>query len=620
MSGTLVIAARELRANTRIFVISAAFAVWPFLAALLPTSRGNREEVIVVMGGFIAVAVGCGLAVALGISTIGRELSERRMSFYFGKPVSAAAIWFGKAGAAILTAVSCFAFIAVPAYLASPQTWRTRWLGDVQPLILAALVIAGLFFISHYVSTILRSRSLLLGVDIICLLLLVTGLYLILRPVAVGGAGDLAMLILISMGVLAAALLVVAPVWQLSRGRTDVRRGHAALSRLMWTVLGVALLIVAGYVAWLVSVDPAELQDVRFVAQPARGNAIFVSGVGEGRGEYASNFLIDGRTGRSRRLWGMPRWWGGTFSEDGEVFSWLQPVGVLKVTGFELYTTRVAGGKSVASGITMSLTGKTTLSKDGSQVAVIDGSLVSLFDVASHRLLAAGAGLDRQSNHYVLFAGPGVLRIVELPRSTRDATIVRVFELDMRRRTMSKTGEQVLPGGRDVSLSLSGDGTRMFVRGVNTIIDGRTAGLVARVNGDGSPAASGILHDGTVATITPKVPRLQVYSRDGLPLRVIALPGVDRAVLSGEIDGGKLIVVGSSGLPGSPAGERRMFLIDVRRGVIERVVKGLLGPLPDWSEGRLIRYAADQRLVLLDKRETLLAFDPRTGVVGKLKM
>jgi hypothetical protein len=49
-------------------------------------------------------------------------------------------------------------------------------------------------------------------------------------------------------------------------------------------------------------------------------------------------------------------------------------------------------------------------------------------------------------------------------------------------------------------------------------------------------------------------------------------------------------------------------------------VNGLLGPLPSWDDGRLIRYAADQRLVVLDRHETLLTFDPRTGVVGKLKL
>jgi hypothetical protein len=81
-SGTLVIAARELRANTRIFFISAVFAALPFLASLLPSARGDRAGVIVVFGGFLSIAVGFGLAVAQGISTIGRELSERRMSFY----------------------------------------------------------------------------------------------------------------------------------------------------------------------------------------------------------------------------------------------------------------------------------------------------------------------------------------------------------------------------------------------------------------------------------------------------------------------------------------------------------------------------------------------------------
>ncbi|MEO8383468.1 MAG: hypothetical protein ABI779_27675 [Acidobacteriota bacterium] len=618
MNGTLVIAARELRANTRIFIISAVLAVWPFLASLLPTARGHRAEVIVVLGGFLSVAVGLGLAVALGISTIGRELSERRLSFYFSKPVSPAAIWFGKAGAAIVTSVLSFALIALPTYFTSPQTWRLHWLGDAQPVVVAALVIAALFFLSHFLSSILRSRSAYLAFDVIALLLLLAGLYAVVRPLALGGAGDTAKIILVSMGAIVAGALVVGPVWQLANGRTDAKRGHAALSRAVWSILGGALLLAGGYVAWLISGYASDLKDVHFVEQPGHGTAFLVSGTGAGRGEYVSTFLIDQRKGDSRRL-SVPKWWGGNFSEDGTVYWWLQPLGLFNFTGLELYTIPVAGGSSVASGITMTPNGSATLSSDGSRVVVVDGALASVFDLATGKLLASGGGLDFRANHVVIFLGPDLVRIVEAPRDARDITVVRVYELDVRRRTMSKTGEGQYPGSRGTSLSLSGDGSRILVRGISTIADGRTAGLVARLNGE-VPASSAVLYDGTVATITPNRPRLQLYSRDGLPLHDIPLPDAERAFLSGEIEEGKLIVAGSRGLPGKGGMHWSLLIIDVRRGVVERVVPDVLAPLPRWQYGRLAHYTADQKLVVVDLHETLYTLDPRTGALQKVKL
>ncbi|HEX6158560.1 MAG TPA: hypothetical protein VF111_00240, partial [Thermoanaerobaculia bacterium] len=63
-------------------------AVLPFAATLAPAMRGWDKAMIVgFFGGMLGVALGLGLAIALGATTIGRELSDRRLSFYFAKPV-----------------------------------------------------------------------------------------------------------------------------------------------------------------------------------------------------------------------------------------------------------------------------------------------------------------------------------------------------------------------------------------------------------------------------------------------------------------------------------------------------------------------------------------------------
>jgi ABC-type transport system involved in multi-copper enzyme maturation permease subunit len=100
MNATILIASRELRDRSRLFLIAAVMAVVPFLVALM--LRRDRQMGMAAVALFLGVAYSGGLALMLGVSTIGRELTEKRLSFLFARPVSPAAIWFGKAAAAFL--------------------------------------------------------------------------------------------------------------------------------------------------------------------------------------------------------------------------------------------------------------------------------------------------------------------------------------------------------------------------------------------------------------------------------------------------------------------------------------------------------------------------------------
>ncbi len=615
MNGTLVIAARELRESGRVFAICLVLATLPFLAALLPGARGNRDDVIAAVGGFLAIAVGLGLAIALGWSTIGRELTEKRMSFYFAKPVKPAAIWFGKASAALAISLGCFALIAVPAYLAVPDAWRVYWLEDTVPLAIGAVMIVELFLVSHLLSSILRSRSYLLAVDLVCLTVAIAALFLIMRPVLLGGSMDVTIGILLSVGIAASVILAVAPAWQLAQGRTDLRRGHAALSRFMWVALGSVLLIVGAYVAWMVSIGPADLEEVTQVEQAGRGEGVLVSGRGVGRGGHASSFLINRRTSAYERL-PVPQWWGSRFSDDGQVLIWQQPSGLLNVARLEVYATRMSDGKSFATGITMHPYASSMLpSPDGSRLAIVENRNVVVYETATGKLLAAGGRFDSSARHALFYPAPDVVRIVEYNASV-SSMVLRVFELNVSARVMRRIGEQTFPTNRRGTVSLSGDGTRMLVRGANLIVDARTLEVIARIPIDGI-----MLHDGSVASIASGSQRLRIFSRDGAPLHDIALPGAPRAFVAGEIDGGKVLVVGVARVRADTTGSgRKMFVVDARRGVVERVVSDLRGPLPkaNWFDARLTRYAAGQQLVAVDAEGKLVTWDPRTGAVRKM--
>ncbi|HEX6096820.1 MAG TPA: hypothetical protein VF432_10895 [Thermoanaerobaculia bacterium] len=588
MRAAWIIAAREVREKSRLFLLCAALAVVPFAATLLPGTSGQAADTIAVVGRILSATLGLGIAVTLGTS-IARDLAERRMSFYFSKPVSASAIWIGKAAAAVFIMVACFAVIGVPAMLASGRAWaltNPQWMGA------AALAMVTLYLLTHTLSTVFRSRSPLIAADFVFLVVAVAVTWLIVRPLFFGIAWGTPP-ILYALGAAVVAVLAIAPVWQLANGRSDIRRSHAALMRFVWPAIGVVLLIAGGFVAWLTHV-PAEELAIAYIDQPQRGSQVMVSGAAPGRFDYETSFLLDRATGRVTRL-GTPLWWGAQFSDDGRVAAWLQPVGLFTVRGLELHT---AAGPT---GITMPLAARFGLSGDGSRVAISNGSLVSVHEVATGRLLASAAGFDGRSRHLMFFVTPDLLRVIEHEPRLGAATALRIFDFDVRARKTRKTGERLLNSQRD-AVSVSGDGSRMFLPTLNAIADGRTGETLAQL-AVANVTDSEVLHDGRVVLITrePGAYHLRTFERDGTPRHDVPLRQAP-IWIAAETETGKLILAEHG---------KTMVVVDLARGAIERTLPGIRGPIPRWSrDPRLPRYAADQQFAAIDAKGKLTFWRP----------
>ena len=164
MKNALVIAAREFEEKRFVAYAAVAFAILPFILAAIPGVSGKSPRDVMAMSALIfgttfAVAV----AVISGVSFIGRDLSDGRMSFYFSRPAGSLSIWFGKLTAGILMIVGTFGLIILPARLAAGEHW-TRIISSTSTwsvLYLLTIAIA-LFLIAHVISTFARSRSPLL--------------------------------------------------------------------------------------------------------------------------------------------------------------------------------------------------------------------------------------------------------------------------------------------------------------------------------------------------------------------------------------------------------------------------------------------------------------------------
>ena len=606
MSHTMVIASRELRERKRVFLMAAAMAVLPFLATLLPAAKGNRPEVIGMVSGFLAVALCLGTALAYGATTIAGDLAERRLSFYFSKPVSPAALWFGKTLAAMAASIACFAIIAVPSMLVIGSNWRNMWLGNALSFGILGLAMVVLYLFTHALSTMVRSRSVLVGVDFVLLVATVGAIFFIVRPVLLGGAQRVALTMLIAIGVAFLAILAGAPVWQLAQGRTDIKRSHAALSRVLWIAVAVVLVVASAYVMWLVSVDVDDLKEIVDVRQSPAGNAVTITGVGSGRGDYVASFLVDSANNRTTKL-SSPAWWGDMhFSQDGRVAAWLQPVFVMGPNWqLELYTRRLdqPDAKIIATGISAAAPPSLVLSADGSRAAVVHGGTISVYDLGRNKLLTS-VGIESGSRK-MFFMNNDVLRV--LKTRIKSATI-DIADLNVPAKKMTTVGQ--IEATSIHALSFSADGSRLVNPRRGVLADGRTGATIATLPVTAQSMFTGVaLPDGGVAVVkrdAANVCHLYTFDANGQPVRDITLPAYG-GFIAGQLGDHKLIISAHVQPKPAPHGQnRRIFVVDLAKGAIERTIDAVKGPMPQYSEPRLMRYRDGQQFTGVDANGKLV--------------
>jgi hypothetical protein len=605
MNAITVIAARELRDRSRLFIVAACMAVLPFLAVMVPAARANRPLVIASVAAFLAIAYSSALALAIGVSMVGGELAEKRFSFYLAKPIGVAAIWFGKVAAALLTVFGTAAIIAIPAWLGARSGWRELWMmgsDALAPLIVAGCVV--LLFVGHGLSTIVRSRSPRVAADFVLLGLAVLATLLLARPLTLGGAFNQAGWLAIALAGVFLLALIFGPVWQLWRGRVDARRNHAALSNVVWSVVTVALLAGAGYVFWFTHPPLSALEHTYVSVQDPSGRWTCVAGPVRHRGPYFAAFLIDTAGGRERIA--VPVIGAAAFSADGWTLAWMEEELLPPGRTFRLYTRRLEkGAKQVATPVSTTWPYFRLLSDDASRVVFLRNGNVEVYETATGRLLVA-ARMSASNIETMYFATPNLVRIIDSPQA---ATGMRMRELDVGRRTMVETGH-LQTGVKDRGVMRSADGSRLFLRSSAGVFDARSgARLVSSPVVPRSASGATLLRGGS--SIVIRDGKLYHMDTGGKIVAVIALPVVSAAV-SGEVGEGKVLLA-------SMVHEKdQMMVVDLVARRITLIVPHVHGPYPRWDD-LTPQFAEDATLVANGDNGELLLWDVRTGKTRRLE-
>jgi hypothetical protein len=616
-----------------LLLAAAVTGLFPFAVPLLPglvaADPAELRSGTALALGLIFSAV---VAVTLGASVIAAELAERRLGFYFSRPLAGWAIWAGKLAGGVVLCAGAALLVLLPALLFNRQIeiGTPWWLGDSAirslPAFLAVLVLctALLFIATHVVSSMARSRSpwllLDLGAAFTVAALVWNARLLLVRQSAFLALSRGFVCFLLA----AAAACLLASAVQVTRGRTDLRRGHRLLSLTLWSVMGLATLGFAAYARWVVNASPDDLEVISAVTPARSGPWIGLRGQVAGRGDYNPSFLFDTSSGRFYRISASPYYllWGlqPTISPDGRRAAWIDT----SAGGLDLKTLDLTrpGAKPASTSVSLeSWPFYVALAPGGTRIAIISDSKLTVDDLATGRLLASVALETTADGSFALrFPDDRHLRLFQAPLdwASREPRSLSVLDLDLESgRLVKRSDTSIAPTLSD--WAVNADGSRAAVRSGDRLVllDPGAGAALADLPLTGTLASIVFLSDGRLLVHERTGPSavLRLVDRNGAELRRFPFTTF-RLLLGSEVAPGRLALT-------APGWSTILLDLDTGRttalsGLVPAVRSaGASGPQ---SAASRLFFRASGELVLLDpatgRQTTLLKTRPRSSLSG----
>jgi hypothetical protein len=613
MRALLAVAAREVVERRMLLGLGLVGAVVPLAYPYLGVPRDAWRFLCVAYAFSLTVAT----ALLAGGSVIGRDLAERRLGFFFARPLSTASLWGGKMLAALVLTATTLALASLPlSWLGlgdvTGEGWTKVTVGS------GSLALVALIGLAHAASVGYRSRSPWFTADLILTAAAAFWTAHLVRTLL----ADWLIPPVVTLLALAAAAPTLASAAQLAIGRTDARRGHAALSLVLWTVLFTGLALVQARTYWLVHPRWSDLLSADSVESSPRGDWIAVVGPARGRGRMPWAFLTNLATGRSMLIGSARSSF--VFAASGRRAAWVSQVredldtttvSVLDLDGPDLeprsQTLPWRSERSIAI----------ALSPDGSRLLAFERGAAVVVDLDGRRpplRVPFPAGFLWQA----AFIDAGRVRLFHNDQSKAFVGLLRILDLDVATGSLTEAGRIATRGNSWVRMSP--DGTRLLTvdrpdRHPSLALYTATGSHVATLRAAGAATtqiAADFLADGRIVVVQkdPSV-RLHVYSADGAEQRAVELADRwSRARLGGEAAAGQYLM----GLSTANDTERQTVTVDLASGRIVRREAGLLPASWIWPFTRdagALRAAPGSRATRLFKGDgdVLVEVDPSTG-------
>lgn len=613
MRGFLAVFERELVERRLLAVASLAFGLIAVAVPLMPGIQVGGLTPPEVRGGAalgFALVMSLLTAVFLGGSVLASDLLERRMGFYFARPLSGWSLWSGKIAAALVLTFGTGLLVLLPAALIGSSfdaggVWgmgMTWTVNGAEAFTLWLIGVLLLLFGTNAFSVMVRSRSPWVALDIAALALVAAVIWsarnrLLMAGVGVAPAREWWVdplnvfawmgntLVLVTL-----AALFFAGAVQVVRGRTDVRRAHRSVSATLWgtlIALGIAFQVLA---LWWVRATPADLMGATQVVGAPNGSSSWIGfdGPAAHRPGYSPAFLYDVASGRtlSTGMGTLAEWWGLPLriSADGSRAVWPEFQGLPFHSPLGLYRLDLRRPGAEPEPTRISFLGRPegfALSPDGRRLAVASRQRLTVEDVDTGRLLASAGYEGEVWFSRLAFIGPDRVRLYRYPTewetSSGERRSFEILELDLATGKLAATGS--VKGLRTLTgWGLSPDGERMILlnRRQCRLLDARTGELLADF-GTGEGISPSFLNDGRVALASP-TGELRILDRNGVQeLRRFQLPNVRTLIPVDQPAPGSLRVVTSR--TGESKDPWDLRILDLEKGTVQALGEVKLLPL-----------------------------------------
>lgn len=259
MRGALAIAAREIAERKLVFFGAFLAGLLPLGLPLLPAFPGDAHHARSVAMLLLATAITAAFPLFFGATMLASDISEKRLAFYFSRPLPATSIWAGKLLGAFLISFGCAALASAPVLLLDGEAAFSlaTGLSWERSLALAVSGVLLLLLLAHVAASIVRLRSAWIIPDSALAVVFAVAIALSIRRLFLAGFRSLyepwrsPARSLWFLPVALVAILLAASCVQIIDGRTDARRSHGALSATLWGLTAVFAAILGGLAWWV---------------------------------------------------------------------------------------------------------------------------------------------------------------------------------------------------------------------------------------------------------------------------------------------------------------------------------------------------------------------------------
>lgn len=446
MRQVAVVAWREIVDHRMFFLAAlAALAVTLFVPVIPAFVGWSPDDVREALMWGMTLGFTWLIAVLLGGAMITGAVARGRFGFFMSRPLSDAAIWFGKLAGVMAVVLVCEFIVLVPAALLADRDWFVDevtvspwiWLGILVgfPLLLVLL--------SHAVATSWRGRSVWVGLEVVGVVLTGSMAWIVFDLLTSIHAYRAAAIVGLVLLVGLASVLLIGGQLQIARGRSDGRRQHKVFTLAVWPLLLVFVGTATAYGLWFVH---PEMADVKYVDGDvvihAGGDWITVAGPARGRFDINAQFLLNLKTRESVRIGTGLRWFGHPLSRvvAERRVAWF----VDERDGWVLHSGTVdeVPGGGQRSAISVEGEPRMALAAGGDRVAVIEGNQLVVSTLPEGNLLGSARLEDDRFFLGPFFWSEDRIWVLE-SRPSRDRKTpppIRALELDVTENSFKEVG------------------------------------------------------------------------------------------------------------------------------------------------------------------------------------